>query len=200
MLAHGAYAAATGRPGVEALSDWLNGIESFAASFEQQRYDEYGALLETSKGEAFIRRPGRFRWAYTEPYAQTIVTDGQTLWIYDADLEQVTMNAVTEATAGSPAELLVDGADVGKRYDIEPLEDDGDYAWFRLTPKGEARDFRSIELGMAGEGVRAMRLTDNLGQRTVLVFGDIRADTPLADALFEFVPPEGVDVIEGAVP
>lgn len=200
MLAVGPAVAATGAPQVESLVAWLNELESFAAAFEQERYDEYGELLETSRGEAWVRRPGRFRWTYTEPYEQAIVSDGATLWIYDADLEQVTVNAIAEATAGSPAELLVHGADVRTRYDIEPLPDADGLAWFALAPKGDARDFRRIELGFADEAVRAMRLTDNLGQRTVLRFSGVRRDASFDDALFAFEPPPGIDVIEGAVP
>lgn len=182
------------------LTEYLNSLASFAASFEQKRYDEYGALLETSRGLAYVRRPGRFRWSYTAPYLQSIIADGETLWIYDEDLEQVTVNPVAEAPAGSPAELLVEGADIEARYDIaDGGVKDGNH-WYRLSPKVEARDFREIELALAEGDISAMRLVDNLGQTTLLEFADVRRNSVLADELFKFTPPPGIDVIEGMAP
>ena len=89
--------------GIDVLRDYLNGLESFSAAFAQERYDEYGELLETASGRCLVKRPGRFRWSYTSPYLQSIIGDGDTLWIYDEDLEQVTVNPMGEIQAGSPA-------------------------------------------------------------------------------------------------
>ncbi|MCZ6771905.1 MAG: outer membrane lipoprotein chaperone LolA, partial [Proteobacteria bacterium] len=111
-----AIAAAGDRAGIELLRNYLNGLESFSAAFAQERYDEYGELLETASGRCLVKRPGRFRWSYTSPYLQLIVGDGDTLWIYDEDLEQVTVNPMGEIKAGSPAELLGGGLDVESRY------------------------------------------------------------------------------------
>ena len=193
--------AATGeRAGIELLRNYLNGLESFSAAFTQERYDEYGDLLETASGRCLVKRPGRFRWSYTSPYLQSIVGDGDTLWIYDEDLEQVTVNPMGEVKAGSPAELFGGGMDVDSRYDIEALGPDGAYDWYRLTPKLAATDFQRIDLGLAGGEVRAMRLNDNLGQLTLLHFDEISRNLELDDKLFEFSPPPGVDVIRGGVP
>ena len=186
--------------GIDALRNYLNGLESFSAAFAQERYDEYGELLETASGRCLVKRPGRFRWSYTSPYLQLIIGDGDTLWIYDEDLEQVTVNPMGEIQAGSPAELLGGGLDVESRYDIEALDPDGAYDWYRLTPKLAATDFQRIELGLAGGEVRAMRLHDNLGQLTLLHFDEISRNLALDDTLFEFSPPPGIDVILGGVP
>ncbi len=186
--------------GIDVLRNYLNGLESFSAAFAQERYDEYGELLETASGRCLVKRPGRFRWSYTSPYLQSIIGDGDTLWIYDEDLEQVTVNPMGEIQAGSPAELLGGGLDVESRYDIEALGPDGAYDWYRLTPKLAATDFQRIELGLAGGEVRAMRLNDNLGQLTLLYFDEISRNLALDDTLFEFSPPPGIDVIRGGVP
>ncbi len=195
-----ATAADAGGTGIDGLRNYLNGLESFSATFAQERYDEYGDLLETASGRCLVKRPGRFRWSYTSPYLQSIVGDGDTLWIYDEDLEQVTVNPMGEIQAGSPAELLGGGLDVASRYDIEALGPDGAYDWYRLTPKVAATDFQRIELGLAGGEVRAMRLKDNLGQLTLLHFDEINRNLELDDTLFEFSPPPGIDVIRGGVP
>jgi chaperone LolA len=167
---------------------------------EQQRFDEYGALVETANGRCLIKRPGRFRWSYTEPYLQSIITDGKTLWIYDEDLEQVTVNPINALQVGSPAELLGAGVDVEARYVIDALGGEDRYDWYRLTPKIEAPDFQRIELGFAAGEVAAMRLTDNLSQVTVLHFTSIVRDAPIEDAAFTFTPPPGIDVIQGGLP
>lgn len=185
----------------EEVVSYLDSLQSFTASFTQQRFDEDGELLETLTGEAYIERPGRFRWAYGEPYVQLIVSDGETLWIYDEDLEQVTVNAVDDSGQGSPAALLGHESDVAADYAITalPPADDG-YAWYRLESKEAASDFSAVALGFADGEVRAMRLTDNLGQLTALSFDGVARNRDVDDALFHFVPPAGVDVVQGAMP
>ncbi|MEQ8664066.1 MAG: outer membrane lipoprotein chaperone LolA [Gammaproteobacteria bacterium] len=180
---------------------YLNSLESFSARFVQQRFDEDGTLLERADGTARIERPGRFRWRYAEPYPQLIVSDGETLWIYDEDLEQVTVSAVAASGHGSPAALLGHESDVAAHYTVTTLPPDADgQAWYRLEPQGAASDFSGIELGFADGEVRAMRLTDNLGQVTALRFTDIARNGDLDDAQFHFTPPPGVDVVEGGMP
>jgi len=185
----------------EDVVSYLDNLQSLTASFTQQRFDEDGELLETLDGEAYIERPGRFRWAYGEPYVQLIVSDGTTLWIYDEDLEQVTVNAVTETGSGSPAALLGRESDVAAHYTITALPPgEDDYAWYQLESKDAASDFSAVALGFADGEVRAMRLTDNLGQLTALRFDDVVRNRDVDDALFQFVPPAGVDVVQGAMP
>ena len=179
---------------------YLDELRSFSATFSQQRFDEDGELMETAHGQCDIKRPGRFRWLYTEPYAQTIVSDGAHLWIYDQDLEQVTVNPVSAGAEGTPAELLSAEFAVDSRYLIEHLGPRDGYDWFLLTPKGPATEFQKIELGFADGEVKAMRLQDNLQQTTLLEFAEIKRNVELEDALFRFEPPPGIDVIEGAAP
>lgn len=179
---------------------YLNGLDSFVADFTQTRLDEDGELLDTARGRCHIKRPGRFRWVYREPYPQLIVSDGELLWIYDQDLEQITRTAVDEAGHGSPAALLGRETDIARHYRVTPLETRDGQDWFRLESREAASDFEAIELAFAEGEVRGMRLVDNLGQETVLAFSNIVRNGPVADALFEFTPPAGVDVIEGGMP
>lgn len=185
---------------VETLRDYLDSLDTFAAAFTQQRFDEDGELLETAHGTCLIKRPGRFRWTYLEPYAQLILSDGETLWIYDEDLEQVTVSALDERRDDSPAALLAREIDIAAHYRITHLERADDSDWFRLEPREPAREFSAVELALADGEVRAMRLYDNLGQVTALRFSDIVRNQPVDDARFSFTPPPGVDVVRGAMP
>ena len=186
--------------GVAALVDYLNGLDSFAANFIQTRYDEDGEQLEVARGDCRIKRPGRFRWVYSGPYPQVIVSDGVTLWIHDQDLEQITRSAVATGGSGSPAALLGRETDVAAHYRVTPLEPRDARSWFRLEAKAPGSDFAAIELAFADNEIRAMRLTDNLGQVTVLEFTDVVRNGVIADSVFDFMPPPGVDVIEGGMP
>ncbi|MEX2480839.1 MAG: outer membrane lipoprotein chaperone LolA [Gammaproteobacteria bacterium] len=195
-----AFGASANNDSSAGIIAYLNGLDSFVADFTQTRLDEDGELLDTAQGRCHIKRPGRFRWVYREPYPQLIVSDGDTLWIYDQDLEQITRTAVDEAGHGSPAALLGRETDIARHYQVTALESRDGQDWFRLESREAASDFEAIELAFAEGEVRAMRLVDNLGQETVLTFSSIVRNGPVEDALFEFTPPPGVDVIEGAMP
>jgi len=185
---------------VATLVDYLNGLDSFSATFVQTRYDEDGEQLEVARGDCRIKRPGRFRWTYAAPYPQVIVSDGATLWIHDQDLEQITRSAVATAGSGSPAALLGRETDVAAHYHVTLLEPSDAQRWFRLESKEPGSDFAAIELAFDAGEIRGMRLTDNLGQVTALEFADVVRNGTIADSVFEFTPPAGVDVIEGGMP
>ena len=182
------------------LIEYLNNLHSYSANFAQQRFDETGALLETAEGDCSIERPGRFRWNYREPYRQVIVSDSSKLWIYDEDLAQVTVNQVIAGTPGTPAELLSTQFDVATRYTVAHLGPLEGYDWYRLHPKDAKTQFQEVELGFADHEIKAMRLKDNLGQTTLLHFDAVERNAPMAQTLFQFTPPAGVDVVEGSAP
>ncbi len=194
------HAAEAAEDGIAEIVAYLEQMHSLSADFEQRRFDEYEVLIETAQGHCDILRPGRFRWIYREPYAQSLVSDGQTLWVYDEDLEQVTVSAIGDGGKGTPAELLGAEFAVLDRYLVERLADADGYRWFALTPKSQAADFQRVELGWKDGEVAAMRLNDNLGQSTRLTFSALRRNVELAESLFAFTPPAGVDVIEGVAP
>ncbi len=182
------------------LTEYLKNLRSYSASFEQQRFDETGELLETAHGDCSIQRPGRFRWNYREPYQQVIVSDSVKLWIYDEDLAQVTINQVTADAPGTPAALLSAEFDPATQYTITHLGATDGYDWYRLLPKDAKSQFQEVELGFAEGEIKAMRLKDNLGQTTLLHFAAVKRNTSLAQSLFQFTPPAGVDVVEGGAP
>ncbi len=190
--------AATAAAGAAAqLKHFLGDMRSFEASFEQRLFDERGELVETSNGKVCIARPGRFDWNYEQPYHQRIVSDGKTLWVYDADLLQVTINAVKPGAADSPARLLGDDFDLDAHFNVveEPSEKDVD--WVALGPKSSAAQFKTIRIGLRKGELALMRLQDNLGQTTEIRFSGITRNPGVPASRFQFELPGGVDIIHG---
>jgi outer membrane lipoprotein carrier protein len=179
------------------LEQFLAGLTTLTAGFEQQLFDEYGELMETATGEVAISKPGKFRWEYQQPYSQLIVTDGSTLWVYDVDLEQVSVNPVANGGAGSPAELLVGDLDLDQHYDIVEAGVEDGVAWVSLTPRGDTTQYNSIEIGLDSSEIRGMKLRDNLNQLTTIRFDHVLRNGEIAEDRFNFVPPPGVDVMQG---
>ncbi len=178
------------------LRQFLDGLKSFSAGFEQHLYSEFGEELEHSLGTVYIQRPGKFQWAYFEPYNQSIISDGEALWIYDADLEQATVKDATHSLGDSPASILDGSGDLDAHYVVINTGDQGDVQWLELTPRDADSDYNTIRLGFSGNDLAGMVLFDNLGQRTEIVFKDARRNTKLDPALFSFTPPAGLDVID----
>ena len=142
-----------------------------------------------------LSRPGKFRWEYQEPTPQEIVSDGRSLWIYDKELEQVTVKPVTEVIGVSPAAILMHQRDLSKDYQIleEPAREGFD--WVVLNPFDKNGDFIKILIGLNAEGIQAMDLYDQFGQITQIRFQQPQFNTSINGENFQFTPPAGVDVI-----
>lgn len=179
------------------LERFLNELTTFQAKFAQQLFDEYGGLLETASGEVTISKPGKFHWEYQQPYRQLIVTDGTTLWVYDEDLEQVSINPFTRDGPGSPAELLVGEVELDRHYLIAESIGENGIAWISLTPRDSTAQYNAIDIGLDGDAIHAMRLRDNLNQLTDIQFSEIVRNGEIGAERFRFVPPPGVDVMQG---
>ncbi len=179
----------------ENLNRLLSGLSSFSADFEQLVLDNSGSRMQTSHGHVDLQRPGLFRWRSDEPFPQLLVSDGQWLWLYDADLEQVTQQAVDKRLTNTPA-LLLSG-------DLQQLGDSfrvagpasGDDGVFRLTPVDENALFAVMRIMFKAGVPLEMQLEDNLGQQTSVVFHDYQLNPALDRQLFSFTVPEGVDLI-----
>lgn len=176
------------------LTAALASLDGLRAEFRQVVTDANGEPIETAEGSVSLARPGRFRWDYRTP-PQLIVSDGTTVWLYDADLAQVTVRPAAEALSGTPA-LLLSGA--GKLADEFAITDGGSadgLAWSRLQPKDPDGDFSEMSVGIAGGELRRMNLVDRLGQTTRLEFSRIERNPKFDAATFTFVAPPGVDVV-----
>ncbi len=181
------------------LRQFLDGLQSFSAGFEQRLYSEFGEELEHSLGTVYIQRPGKFQWSYFEPYNQSIISDGEALWIYDVDLQQATVKDASHSLGDSPASILDGSGDLDAHYVVLNTGEQDAVQWLELTPRDADSDYNTIRLGFSGKDLAGMVLFDNLGQRTEIVFKDARRNTKLDPSLFSFTPPPGLDVIDSRV-
>ena len=179
------------------LKHFLADVRAFNASFEQQQFDEQGTLVETARGKVCIARPGRFDWDYQTPYQQRIVSDGKTLWVYDADLAQVTENPVSTSAADSPARLLGEDFDLETSFTVGEAVSEAGIDWVTLGSKQPKPQFKAVSIGFRNGELAVMRLQDNLGQTTEIRFTNIVRNPAVPAAAFSFTPPAGVDIIHG---
>jgi len=200
LLAPAAFAQGTG-DAVARVDAYLASLKTLSADFAQVVRNRDGQVVDRASGTLSLSRPNRFRWDYRQPYLQTIVADGERLWLYDSDLEQVTVRALEAGLGSTPAMLLSGSGKVGDAFTALALEREGDWTWARLRPKQEASDFDRVGLAFDARGeLAAMELRDKLGQATVIEFGNVRRNPALDAALFRFEPPPGADVIGRAAP
>ncbi len=177
------------------VNAFVNDVITFAADFEQSLIDPDGMMLEKTSGTLEIQRPGRFRWVYQEPYEQWLVADGANIWSYDVDLEQVTVKAQAEALANTPALLLGGSGEAMDQFEHGGSFDDAGFTWVRLLPIDTESGFRRVELGFDSGRLSRMVFLDNLEQTTVVVLNNVVVNEPIDASSFEFVPPDGVDVV-----
>lgn len=187
-------AQAVAADGPERLRAFLDEVRSLRAEFQQNVYDEDARPIDAASGNVYIARPGRFRWDYLEPYAQEIVGDGEKVWIYDSELEQVTVRPLGDALGDTPVMLLSSDEPVEHSFEVRAVEGPDGYEWAALTPLERQGSFREIRLGFEGETLRVMELMDAFGQLTRLRFAALERNPSLDPALFQFTPPEGADV------
>jgi outer membrane lipoprotein carrier protein len=184
---------------VARVDAYLGSLKTLTAEFVQVVQDKQGQVTERASGTLTISRPNRFRWDYREPYAQTIVADGRKLWLYDPDLQQVTVRSLEQGLGATPAMLLSGGGKVGDAFSAGPVEPGRGGTWYRLLPRQKGTDFERVSLAFsAGNELVAMELVDKLGQTTTIEFTQVRRGMTLADSVFRFVPPAGADVIGDA--
>ena len=179
------------------LKSLLNGVKTMQAAFTQTVYDNREKPVETSYGKMSMERPGKFRWEVTKPIPQLIIANQSKLWIYDPDLEQVTIRKLEKATGDTPALLLshVD-AEIDKSYTITTAPTEANIQWFKLVPKNKDSMFEQVKLGFAKQQIQQMRLQDHLGHTTQIKFSNITTNNNLAATLFTFKPPKNTDVID----
>ena len=186
-----AYAAATDR-----LQSFITDTHSAQAKFTQEVQDKNGKRLQTASGTMQFVRPGKFRWVYKKPYEQLIVGDGQKFWMYDVDLNQVTVKQLDAALGSSPAALLSGSNEIEHDFELIDIEDRNDLEWLQATPKSSESSFEKILMAFnAKSELVVMELHDAFGHHTVLRFIRLKKNPILATQLFTFVPPKGADVL-----
>ena len=180
---------------VDTLKTMLNGTTTAKARFAQTVLDKNGKSLQASSGTMEFSRPGKFRWEYNKPYEQTIVGDGQKLWIYDKDLNQVTVRKLDRALGASPAALLAGSNEIEKAYALKAAGEANGLDWLEATPRTQDTAFERIRMGFGKNGLEQMDLKDQFGQTTIIKFADLERNAKIAPASFTFTPPKGAAVI-----
>ena len=177
------------------LIQYLNSLETMQANFTQIVYDNHGKAVQQSSGKIFLKRPGQFRWEVKNPIPQLIVANQSRLWIYDIDLEQVTVRLLKN-TADVPALLLSKNVDLNRDYAIQELAPNKNLRWFQLTPKNQDSAFKSIKLGFLNGKIQQMKLQDHLGHTTAIQFSHLKINQGISSELFHLKIPSHADVID----
>lgn len=180
---------------VDALKGLLEQTVTARAHFAQMVLDKNLKMLQQATGTMQFSRRGRFRWEYDKPYEQVIVGDGSRLWIYDKDLNQVTVRKLDRALGASPAALLAGSNEISKSYTFTALGNQEGLDWLEAVPKTQDTAFEKIRLGFGKSGLEALELRDQFGQVTVIKFTTIERNLKLAPEAFRFTPPKGAAVI-----
>lgn len=177
------------------LSEFTTDLRGLDGRFVQRVYDGNGQLNEESQGRVALSAPRQFRWEYADPFPQLIVADGDHVWIYDPDLEQVQVRMQSHEEQQSPLAALIDPGELDRQFTVTDGGTGEGAAWVVLTPKGEDAQFDSARLGFAGGQLQRMQMKDGLGQTTDITFEGWKRNPAFEAAAFSFTPPEGVDVI-----
>ncbi|GAA0698109.1 outer membrane lipoprotein carrier protein [Dyella sp. SG562] len=197
LTAAGAVHAAAG-PARARLDTFATGLHALTGQFTQILTDANGNKGKSSSGTLSLEAPRQFRWETLAPYKQTIVADGSRVWLYDPDLEQVTVRVQSTEEAHSPLTVLTDLKQMDRDFKVtEQGEHDG-LAWLRLTSTAKDPQFDYADLGFDANGLARMTFRDQLGAVTEIRFANWQRNPAIPPATFNFVPPKGADVIGDA--
>jgi outer membrane lipoprotein carrier protein len=180
---------------VQTLKNFFQGTTSMRARFQQTVVDNLGRKVQEVTGSMQLQRPGKFRWDYDKPYVQLIVGDGKKVWLYDPDLNQVTVRPLDKVLGSSPAALLAGSKDIEKTFDLRSVGQQGDLNWVEAIPKEKESGFEKVVLGFKGNMLHEMEMRDSFGQITVIEFSKQEVNPKLNDKSFRFAPPAGADVL-----
>ena len=177
------------------VQTFFNELDTLQADFHQEVRDSDNTVQQVSDGKVWIQRPGRFRWDYAAPYRQQLVSDGERLWSYDEDLEQVTVQPIGEVLSATPAMLLGGSQPIESIFTVESLPDDGNRQRALLKPKSDDSNITALLLDFTDQVISGIRAEDSFGNITTFTFSNLVRNRELDSALFRFEPPAGVDIV-----
>lgn len=182
---------------IDKLKTFISSTRSAQADFTQEVLDQNGKRVQSASGVMRFQRPGKFRWIYQQPYEQIIVGDGAKFWLYDADLNQVTVKKLDAALGSSPAALLSGSNEIERDFNLqEVVGRAGPEDWLQATPKSAETSFEKILMGFSSRGdLVAMELNDAFGHKTVLRFTHMQHNPKFSAQQFKFTPPPDADVL-----
>ena len=181
---------------MKSLESFVKDVRKSRAIFSQIMLDKNAEIIQEANGTMQFERPGKFRWNYEKPYEQLIIGDGETVWFYDIDLNQVTVRKLDIAIGSSPAALLAGENVIEANFDLDEIGLQGELEWLEAKPKIKEGSFESVQLGFTQTGsLKKVVLHDSFGQTTVIIFSSMEKNPYLKPELFKFTPPKNSDVI-----
>ena len=188
--------------GMESLEAFVKNVRSGRAQFTQTvtppAREGEPVRNRVSTGSFEFQRPGKFKFDYKKPFAQLILADGQSLWLYDADLNQVTQRKQAQALGSTPAALIAAASDLRALqadFNLEAAPERDGLQWVKATPKAKDGQLQHVQVGFSGESLAALEILDSFGQRSVLKFDKVEVNPALPAGTFTFKTPAGADVI-----
>jgi outer membrane lipoprotein carrier protein len=181
--------------GLDQLHAFLEGTQTAQGSFRQVVVNKDRRTTQTTSGTFAFQRPGKFRWTYAKPFDQLIVGDGEKVWVYDRDLNQVIVRKLDAALGATPAALLAGDNALEKNFTLVAGGEGDGVQYVDATPKAAESQFTRIRLGFVENLPRRMELTDAFGQSTELTFTDMQRNPNVSPETFRFTPPQGADVV-----
>jgi outer membrane lipoprotein carrier protein len=201
LLAFGASLASASS--LDSLETFVKVAKTGRAEFTQvvtsPAKEGQAARSKSSSGTFEFSRPNRFKFIYRKPFEQTIVADGQTLWLYDVDLNQVTARKQSAVLASSPAALIASAANIQALqadFTLTAAPEKDGMEWVLASPKAKDGMLQAVRVGFKGQDLAVLEIVDSFGQRSVMSFTSLRVNTALEPATFQFKPPAGADLIQ----
>ncbi len=191
IVSFGAHAGA-----IEKLKTFIASTRSAQADFTQEVMYQNGKRIQSASGILQFQRPGKFRWTYQKPYEQVIVGDGEKFWLYDIDLNQVTVRKLDAALGSSPAALLSGNNEIERGFTLTENGSKDGLEWLQALPKGSESGFENIRMAFdAQSSLVLMELSDMYGHKTILRFSLMQRNPKIPEQQFRFTPPKGADVL-----
>jgi len=184
---------------LEQFQNFVANTKAARGEFVQRQVKGVGGAqrgTDESSGSFVFARPGRFIWTYRKPYEQLLQADGERLYIYDKDLNQVIVRPLGDALGSSPAAILFGSNDLAKNFALKEAGRRDGLEWLEATPKARDTTFERILIGMRDGVPQAMELRDSFGQVSILRFRNIEKNPALKEGMFRFEVPQGADVLE----
>jgi len=194
LLGAGSVVAAK-KTGQDSLRRFFSQVNSYTAQFNQVVLDEALNTIQESSGTLWIERPNKFRWDYDTPFKQQIVADGKRIWVYDPELQQVTVRPLTGGLGDTPAVLLAGKGKLDDSFVVKSLGTQGGLEMMQLKPKRRDGGFDDIRIGFENGKIRILEMVDGFGNTTRVTLRAGRENTKIDVAKFDFKTPKGVDVI-----
>jgi outer membrane lipoprotein carrier protein len=189
--------------GIESLEQFIKHAKSGKSEFTQTvtgpSKDGQASRGKTSTGTFEFQRPNKFRFTYRKPFEQVIVADGQTLWLYDQDLNQVTQRKQAKVLGSTPAALIAASPDLEslkRDFELTELPASGGLQWVQATPRTKEGQLHSMKAGFRGNDLAVLEILDGFGQKSVLQFAGMQLNAGVNPDAFRFQAPQGADVVK----